>query len=76
MFTISEIVTDGVLSISFIDSNQIKKSYSIKDSKGKTIKCGDISGKTQRCCINVEELKKGVYYFNVNELSAEIFRIS
>jgi hypothetical protein len=77
MFTLTELVKDGILEVRFLlDNNQGEgKIYTITDAHGKDIMQGKISGKTQRTCLYVGDKKKGTYTFSIGNNSTQEFTI-
>ena len=75
MFTITENVKDGILEIQFSGQETNSKFYQIICSQGHVFQQGKITGQTQRTCLYVGDLKKGVYTFKLDELNFKEFNI-
>ena len=75
MFTITENVKGGILEIQFSGQNTNKKSYQIICSQGIVLQQGKITGQTQRTCLFVGDLKRGVYTFKLDENEPKMFNI-
>ena len=75
MFSLNNIVKDGILEICFSNEDTESKNYSISDSKGNAIMQGKITGYTQRTCLYVGDLKKGSYTFTLGKDYTQEFTI-
>ena len=75
MLKITEIVKDGILEISFDEQEHHTKIYTIFCDKGSEIMKGKIAGFTQRTCLYVGELKKGIYQFQIDEQNPKKFEV-
>lgn len=75
MFTITENVKDGILEVQFSSLGTDNKSYQIMCSQGNVLQQGKITGYTQRTCLYVGDLKKGVYTFKLDETEMKNFNI-
>jgi hypothetical protein len=75
MFTLTEIVKDGILEISFSLEDCEAKFYTITNAIGAIIIQGKISGNTQRTCLYVGGLKKGSYTFSLSDANYKEFSI-
>lgn len=75
MFSLNKIVKDGILEISFLQENREFKIYTITDTTGNTIMQSKITGKTQRTCLYVGDLKKGKYTFSLGDDFIQEFSI-
>lgn len=75
MFTITENVKDGILEIQFSSHGTDNKYYQIICSKGNILQQGKITGYTQRTCLYVGDLKKGLYTFKLDETELKSFSI-
>jgi hypothetical protein len=75
MFTITENVKGGILEIQFSGQSTDKKSYQIICSQGRVLQQGKITGQTQRTCLYVGDLKKGIYTFKLDEVHLKEFNI-
>ena len=75
MFSLNKIVKDDILEICFSNNDTESKMYSITDTKGNTIMQGKITGHTQRTCLFVGDLKKGVYTFCLGKDNIQEFSI-
>jgi hypothetical protein len=75
MLKITEIVKDGILEISFVEQEHHTKLYSILCEKGSEIMKGKIDGFTQRTCLYIGELKKGIYQFQMNDQIIKKFEV-
>lgn len=73
MFTITEIVKDGILEIQFSSHGTGHKLYQIICSKGNVLQQGNITGFTQRTCLYVGDLKNGSYTFKLDETESKEF---
>jgi len=75
MLKITEIVKDGILEISFDVQEHHTKLYYILCEKGSEIMTGKIAGFTQRTCLYIGELKKGIYQFQIDEQNPKKFEV-
>lgn len=75
MFTITEIVKDGILEIQFSGHGTVHKYYQVICSKGNVLQKGKITGQTQRTCLYVGDLKTGTYTFKLDENELKEFKI-
>ncbi len=75
MLKITEIVKDGILEISFDVQEHHTKLYSILCEKGSEIMKVKIYGFTQRTCLYIGELKKGIYQFQIDDQIIKKFEI-
>ena len=75
MFTITEIVKDGILEVQFTSNRAENKMYQIICSKGNVLQKGKITGQTQRTCLYVGDLKTGTYTFKLDENELKEFKI-
>lgn len=69
MISVTEIVKEGILEISFSEMVDSLKTYQIKNNKEKVVLTGKITGSTQRSCLYIGQLAPGKYEFILNELS-------
>ena len=67
MFTLTEIVKDGILEVQFSLQDCESKIYTITNAQGVDIMQGKITGNTQRTCLYVGDCKKGKYTFRLGE---------
>jgi len=75
MLKITEYVKDGILEIQFSGHGTDNKFYQIICSKGNIMQQGKITGYTQRTCLYVGDLKRGVYTFKLDEVNFKEFNI-
>ena len=75
MLKITEKVKDDILEIIFSDKQLNTKSYSILCERGNEIMKGKIAGFTQRTCLYIGELKKGIYQFQIDEQNPKTFEV-
>ena len=75
MFSLNNIVKDGILEVCFTNEDTESKMYSITDAKGNTIMQGKITGHTQRTCLYVGDCRKGVYTFTLGKELTQEFTI-
>jgi hypothetical protein len=73
MFTVTEIVKDGILEIQFSGEGTNHKFYQIICPLGKIMQQGKITGYTRRTCLYVGDLKKGNYIFKLDETESKEF---
>ena len=73
MFTLTEIVKDGILEIQFSGQGTNHKFYQIICLKGNVLQQGKITGYTRRTCLYVGDLKKGNYTFKLDETESKEF---
>lgn len=75
MFTLTEIVKDGILEIRFTMEDCESKIYTITNAQGVDIMQGKITGNTQRTCLYVGDCKKGRYTFSLGSTVTQEFTI-
>jgi hypothetical protein len=75
MFTLTDIVKDGILEVRFTLKDCESKIYTITNAQGVDIMQGKIAGNTQRTCLYVGDCKKGNYTFSLGESTAQEFSI-
>jgi hypothetical protein len=75
MFTLTEIVKDGIFEVSFTIDDYQSKIYTITNALGVDIMQGKITGNTQRTCLYVGDCKKGTYTFSLGENNSQEFII-
>ncbi len=75
MFTLTEIVKDGILEVQFSNEDCESKIYTITNAQGVDIMQGKITGNTQRTCLYVGDCKKGKYTFSLGESNTQEFTI-
>lgn len=75
MFTLTEIVKDGILEIIFSQDDCESKIYTITNANGLMVIQGKISGNTQRTCLYVGDYKKGTYTFSLSPTNSKEFTI-
>lgn len=75
MFTLTEIVKDGILEVCFTLKDCETKIYTITNDKGVDILQGKITGNTQRTCLYVGDCKKGKYNFKLGDSNSQEFTI-
>ncbi len=75
MFTLTEIVKDGILEVRFSLEDCESKIYTISNAQDVDIMQGKITGNTQRTCLYVVDCKKGKYTFSLGESNAQEFTI-
>ena len=75
MFKITENVKDGILEIQFSGNEATHKFYQIMCGQGHVYQQGKITGYTQRTCLYVGDLKKGVYTFTLGKDNSQEFTI-
>ena len=75
MFKVTEKVKDAILEIKFDEQEHHTKSYKISCEKGNEIIKGKITGFTQRSCLYIGELKKGIYQFQIDEQNPKTFEV-
>jgi len=75
MFSLNSIVKDGILEVCFYNEHTESKIYTITNSKGVDILQGKITGQTQRTCLYVGDLKKGIYTFSLGKEHIQEFAI-
>ena len=75
MFKITENVKDGILEIQFSGDEATHKFYQIMCGQGHVYQQGKITGYTQRTCLYVGDLKKGVYTFTLGKDNSQEFTI-
>jgi hypothetical protein len=75
MFTLTEIVKDGILEVSFTFDDFESKIYTITNAVGVHIMQGKITGNTQRTCLYLGDCKKGKYRFSLGDTNSQEFTI-
>jgi hypothetical protein len=75
MFSLNNIVKDDILEVCFSNEDTESKIYTITNAKGVDILQGKITGQTQRTCLYVGDLKKGVYTFTLGNDNSQEFTI-
>ncbi|MFN6244969.1 MAG: hypothetical protein ACK4V7_02525 [Chitinophagaceae bacterium] len=75
MFSLNNIVKDDILEVCFSNEDTESKIYTITNAKGVDILQGKITGQTQRTCLYVGDLKKGVYTFTLGKDNSQEFTI-
>ncbi|MEK0423504.1 MAG: hypothetical protein RLZ95_1414 [Bacteroidota bacterium] len=75
MFTLTEIVKDGILEVRFSLEHCDTKIYTITNAQGVDILQGKITGNTQRTCLYVGDCKKGKYTFSLGDSEVQEFTI-
>jgi hypothetical protein len=75
MFTLTQLVKDGILEVHFTSHESDSKIYTITNTNGIDIMQGKISGKTQRTCLYVGDCKKGKYTFSIDAANTQEFTI-
>ncbi len=75
MFSLNNIVKDDILEVCFSNEDTESKIYTITNAKGVDILQGKITGQTQRTCLYVGDLKKGVYTFTLGKDNFQEFTI-
>ncbi len=75
MFTLTEVVKDGILEICFTFEDCESKIYTITNAVGVAILQGKITGNTQRTCLYVGDCKKGKYTFSLGDTNTQEFTI-
>ena len=75
MLKITESVKDGILEIQFSGNEATHKFYQIMCGQGHVFQKGKITGYTQRTCLYVGDLKRGVYTFKLDEVNFKEFNI-
>jgi hypothetical protein len=75
MFSLNNIVKDGILEVCFSNEDTESKIYTITNAKGIDIMQGKITGQTQRTCLYVGDLKKGNYTFSLGKEHTQEFTI-
>ena len=68
MISVTEIVKEGILEISFSELVDTLKTYQIKNSKEVVVMKGKITGSTQRSCLYIGQLATGKYEISINEM--------
>ncbi|MEN9512363.1 MAG: hypothetical protein RJB16_123, partial [Bacteroidota bacterium] len=64
-----------ILEVCFSNEDTESKIYTITNAKGVDILQGKITGQTQRTCLYVGDLKKGVYTFTLGKDNFQEFTI-
>ena len=75
MISVTEIVKEGILEISFSELVDTLKTYQIKNNKEEIVITGKITGNTQRSCLYIGQLAPGKYQFILNEFSPVSFKV-
>lgn len=75
MFSLNNIVKDGILEVCFSNEDTESKIYTINNAKGEAVLQGKITGFTQRTCLYVGDLKKGQYTFSLGQDFTQEFTI-
>lgn len=75
MISVTEIVKEGILEISFSDLVDTLKIYQIKNSKEEVVLTGKITGNTQRSCLYIGQLKPGEYQIYINQITPVKFMV-
>lgn len=75
MFSLNNIVKDDILEVCFSNEDTESKIYTITNAKGVDILQGKITGQTQRTCLYVGDLKKGLYTFTLGKDNSQEFTI-
>ena len=75
MISVTEIVKEGILEISFSELVDTLKTYQIKNSKDDVVMTGKITGNTQRSCLYIGQLTPVKYQFILNEFSPVSFKV-
>lgn len=75
MISVTEIVKEGILEISFSELVDTLKTYQIKNNKEEVVMTGKITGNTQRSCLYIGQLTPGKYQFILNEFSQVSFMV-
>lgn len=75
MISVTEIVKEGILEISFSDLVDTLKTYQIKNSKEEVVMAGKITGNTQRSCLYIGQLAPGKYQIYINEMTPVKFTV-
>ncbi len=75
MFSLNNIVKDDILEVCFSNEDTESKIYTITNAKGVDILQGKITGQTQRTCLYVGDLKKGIYTFTLGKDNSQEFTI-
>ena len=76
MISVTEIVKEGILEISFSDLVDTLKTYQIKNNKEEVVMTGKITGNTQRSCLYIGQLKPGKYKISINEMQPVNFTVA
>jgi hypothetical protein len=76
MISVTEIVKEGILEISFSEMVETIKTYQIKNNKEEVVMTGKITGNTQRSCLYIGQLASGKYQFILNEFSPVSFTVA
>lgn len=75
MISVTEIVKEGILEISFSESAATSKNYLIKNMNEEVVLKGKITGSTQRSCLYIGQLMPGNYQIIINELTPIKFTV-
>jgi hypothetical protein len=76
MISVTDIVKEGILEISFSELVDPKKNYLIKNNKEEIVMSGKITGSTQRSCLYIGQLAPGKYNISINEMKPVNFTIA
>ena len=75
MISVTEIIKEGILEISFSELVESKKNYQIKNNKDEVVMTGKITGNTQRSCLYIGQLAPGKYQISINEIQPVKFMV-
>ena len=75
MISVTEIVKEGILEISFSELVDTLKTYQIKNNKEAVVMTGKITGNTQRSCLYIGQLVPGKYEIFINEMQPVKFMV-
>lgn len=75
MISVTEIVKEGILEISFSELVDTLKTYQIKNNKEEVVMTGKITGNTQRSCLYIGQLTPGKYKISINEMQPVNFTV-
>jgi hypothetical protein len=75
MISVTEIVKEGILEISFSELVESKKNYQIKNNKDEVVMTGKITGNTQRSCLYIGQLAPGEYQIYINQITPVNFMV-
>lgn len=76
MISVTEIVKEGILEISFSELLENTKIYQIKNNKEEVVMEGKITGSTQRSCLYIGPLAPGKYQIYINEMTPVKFTVA
>ena len=76
MISVTEIVKEGILEISFSELLENIKIYQIKNNKEEVVMAGKITGSTQRSCLYIGQLAPGNYKIYINEMTPVNFTVA